>query len=302
MELLDFQMPPFARIQWVSKTIKEKYEPKFNLAKNVFKRLEIETVAHGIRSCTTGHVFPEKYDEFTQNLAKKGLIFLPIQKVGYYVGSSSYHPKVEPGKPWLYYGVITNNLEDGKVFVEASKNKDHIIIGKLLGYPDCCIKFFNDLFAKGYTDLQWHSSLNTNGHIKSNIQKERYNQVRLKNVPWEINTMLRSFNLHLIYHQTCSHDCQHSLKIARKWLKLAEDLKVEGLEELKMFLQMPMEWDSLKGIAYIRTPLFKAMVNSNPSIEQYVVQREGIYYPEDAPKAIKFPWNEYYKLNKKGAE
>lgn len=296
MELLQFRMHPFKRLQWASKEIKDKWEDKFKKACSIYPDLELLSVIHGLRHCTTGHISPEGLDSYQQNLARQGLYFLPIQKVGVYEGMSSYHPPVVEGKPYNYYGVIADTAKHAVEFVEATKNGDHIKLGELLGFPKCCSEFFEDVWRKqGFVDPTYHQALNTEGHIKNPTK----NAIRLKNVDWELNTFMSVFNLGVTFHKTCSHDCKHSLDRARKWLQLAEDLKMDGLEDLKLLMQMPMEWDSMKGIAYIRSPLFKASYNSNTTAERFIVQREGVYYPEEAPMGLEFPYNEYYKSKRK---
>jgi len=91
------------------------------------------------------------------------------------------------------------------------------------------------------------------------------------------------------------------LMIAREWVDLAKSINIEGVHDLEQILRMPMEWESGRGIAYIRTPLFKAAYNSNFSEEIFVVQREGDFYPEDGAKGIGFPFNEEVYIKFKNA-
>jgi hypothetical protein len=291
MELLDFMMPPFARIQWASKDIKEKYEPMFNLAKTVYGRLEKETVKHGLRHVTTEHVSPYDFDVRQQEFAKNGMVFLPLQKVGHYTGFSNYHPPVEEGKPWHYYGVLADSIEHAEQFAHATEIGDHTTIGKLLGFPECCIDMFNTKWKEGYVDPVWQQAEKTD---QKYVSKKEDKLIRLKDLPWEANTMLRTFNVGPIFHVKDSFDCPHTIQKAKDWVKLAKDLNMEGLKEMEMFLRMPVEWDALKGIAYIRTPLFKASINSVTCTERHRVQLEGTYFPSDSPKGLGFPWSEAF--------
>lgn len=292
MDILNFTMPPFLRIQWASKEIKEKYEPMFHKAKNVFQVLEQESVKHGLRSCTTSHVDPHDFDRRQQEYIKQGLVFLPIQKVGMYNGFSNYHPEIEEGKPWQYYGVVADSIEHAEQFAHASSVNDHTLLGKLLGYPTCCTKHLNDVWLKEkITDTTFQQALNTSKEFVK-VKEEKF--IRLKNLPWESNNILRPFLLGPIFHMKCSLDCSHTQEIALKWIELGKKLNVDGMKEMEMFLRMPAEWDALKGIAYVRTPLFKASFNSVTCTERHIVQVEGSYYPEDAPKGLSFPWNEFW--------
>lgn len=289
MKLLDHIMHPFVRIQWASKPIKDNWEKKFHKASQFFKIMETETVVHGLRSATTTHIAPQDLDEKVVEYNKKGLVFLPIQKVGLYNGRSNYHPEMVKGKPWAYYGVLADSISNAEEFAYSSDMVDHKHIGKLLGFPECCVDFFAEHFPKGFVDPTWQQASNVSSEF---IAKKEDNLIRLKNLPWELNSFMKPFGLMTGFQCTCSFDCEHSLQIAKDWIELGKEINAEGLEELEQILSMPMEWESGRGIAYVRTPLFKAAYNSNFSEEIYVVQREGDFYPEDGAKGIGFPFNE----------
>jgi hypothetical protein len=287
MELLDFTMPPFARIQWASKVIKDKYEPMFEKAKRVYGILEKESVKHGIRHVTTDSVTADNFDFVQKEYIKNGLIFLPLRKVGTYNGFSNYHPPVVNGQPWHYYGVVADSIEYAEQFAHAESINDHATMGKLLGYPECCIDMLNNVWAKGYVDPIFQQAQNSSNEIK---KTETDNLIVIKGHDWESNSLLRPFNIGTIFHIKDRIDCPHTLKIARDWIKLGQELNIDGLREMEMFQRMPMEWDALKGIAIIKTPLFKASINSVTCTEKHQVRLEGTFYPEDAPNGIHFPW------------
>jgi hypothetical protein len=289
MKLLNFSMPSFARIQWVSKEIKEKYEPLLSKAANVYSVLEKESVIHGMRHVTTDNIEPIYLKDAQNNLMKKGLFFVPIQKVGNFEGVNTYHPPVVEGKPWHYYGVVSDNIEYAKKFIEYDKSFNHRGLGELLGYPICCINMLYDVWGKGYTDPIWQQAELID---EKYIRIKESNLIRLKNIPWESNTLLRCIGVGPIFHLKCSHVCEHTYKKAIDLINLGKQLNVDGLKEMEMFLRMPMEWDSYRGIAYIKTPLFRIVCNSMSIVERYVVQIEGTYYPDDAPTRNEFPWSE----------
>lgn len=289
MELLDFDMPPFARIQWASRQIKDKYEPKMTMAGNLFHSLEQASVQYELRKVTTGHITHDLFDAYQKSLLKKGLFFLAIQKVGAYSGVANKHPEVVEGKPWNYYGVIARTTEDAEAFAHAGEIGDHLTQGALLGYPSCCTHAFSDRMSKRYYDPTWEqASALENEHIK----EKNNNIIKVKKTPWETNNILRPFSINLMFQQGCSLCCLESLQIARSWIELAQKNKLEGLREMELFLRLPYEWDNLRGIAYIKTPLFKISTNSTPYTKKKIVQVDGTYFPEDAPTNANFPWSE----------
>lgn len=289
MKVQPFQMPPFLRIQWVSKDAQEKYEPLLHKASNVFRTLEKETVIRGIRDVTTDSIDPLQYKEHLKKLADKGLYFIPMQKVANYKGFATYHPAPEPGKPWHYYGVICKDPKKGYDFIEATEKNDHKAIGRLLGYPECCLEAFEENFIKNqYSDSIWQQALATKD-AKVDLEN---NIIKIKSIPWESNNIFKAYSASVIFHTKCSLDCNHTEEIAKKWINLAEELKVDGLKEVEIFSRLPYEWDALKGIAVIRTPLFKIETNSVSCVYQHRVQVGGSYFPIESAKSNQFPWSE----------
>lgn len=289
MELYPFNMPPFLRIQWRSKAVKDKYEPMFEKAKNIYRTLEMETVVRGFRHVTTDHVAAHDFDWKQQKYIQQGLVFVPMQKVGLYNGFASSHPPVVEGRPWSYYGVVADTLEHAQQFMEATRANDHYTLGKLLGYPECCLKAFQEVWLdQGYKDTVWQQA---NVHPET-VREREGNRVRLHSVPWMSNNLLRAFGVGPIFHNKCSIHCHDTAVIAQRWIELAEELKLDGLAEMEMFLRMPMEWDAYKGIAFIKTPLFKASTNSVSCKERYQVQLEGTYFPPEGGRGLEFPWTE----------
>jgi len=302
MELLDFSMPPFARIVWASKLLKEAWEPRLNKAAKAYHDLEKLTVVHGLRSCHTEHIPQQHMVSQLQSLAKQGLTFAPIQAVGSYSGFSHYHPPVVDGKPWAWYGAVGNTPQSAWEFANASSATDesrhlpidHRKIGTLLGYPTCCQDFFSTVWKAGYMDPVWQEAENCR---PENVKKKSQYHIRLKStIPYETSVMLRYIGIRILPHIPCSHDCQHSAKMAKDWVQLGRDLKLEGIEDLLEILQFPIEWDCLKGTAYVSTPIFKVETNSVTCYPKHVIQKEGTIYPQNAPKGLKFPWNESWKF------
>lgn len=289
MEITDFKMPPFLRIQWVSKQVEEKYSPMLSKASNVFRFLEKESVVRGLRDVTTDSIDPISYKEHLKFLADKGLYFIPIKKVANYSGFASYHPEPQPGKPWHYYGVVCKDPKKGYEFIEATENGDHVKIGRLLGYPECCLDaFHNNFILNGYSDSIWQQGLKT-----SNAKIDLENRViKIKDIAWESNNILKAYSANIIFHTKCSLDCKHTEKIAKEWISIAEDMNIDGLKEMELFSRLPFEWDALKGIAVIRTPLFKIETNSVSCLQRYRVQVGGSYFPDDSGKSNEFPWSE----------
>lgn len=288
MRLLSFQLPPSARIQFVSQKALDVWEPKINKASSCFSGLELLTVQHGIRACTTAHISNADLPYAIQRYAEKGLIYVPIRAVGVYSGFAHTHPPVLEGQPWNWFGVVAKKPEDAHAWRTAHEKGDHETMGTLLGYPKCCRDFFNNVWGAGYIDPIWQQAENCDSNLKKN---QRSQFIRLNNnTPWESSSMLRYIGTRITPHIPCSHDCKSTLDFARQWIELGEKLQVDGLEELKEILQLPIEWNASHGIAYITTPVFKIETNSVPCDSPYIVQREGTFFPKESAKGLTFPF------------
>lgn len=297
MKLLNFQMPPFARIQYVTQEIKEMWEPRVAKAMKAYYDLEILTVQAGIRACTTRHIPPQNLEAEMAKFARMGLYWLPITRVGAYSGFAHTHPPVIEGRPWTFYGVVSNSLESALAFVDASNNLNHDTLGKLLGYPDCCREFFDKVWGAGYVDPIWQQAMNAHGttaRVESSIEDDKpdsYKVIHLTNdVSHMAVSMLRYIGVRAVPHIPCSMDCEHTKEIARQWIGLGFEKDVEGIDDLVKLLTLPTEWDCLKGVAVVSTPLFKISTNSVTCFPRHLVRKEGTWYPEEAPSGLKFPW------------
>jgi hypothetical protein len=296
VKLLEFEMPPFARVVWASKEVEEEWAPKVQLAARAYARLEFESVIHGLRACTTAHAVPENLVSFTQFYAKKGLMYHPLKHVGSYSGFAHTHQPVLPGRPSSWFGVVARKPEDAYAFAHASaltedtKDSpiDHDTIGALLGYPECCRKFFTEVWGAGYVDPVWQQAENCEGPY---IAKREEHLIQMDaSTPWETSPLLRYMGIRIVPQIPCSHDCKHSMAIAKDWIDLGRELKIEGMDEIEQFLRMPVEWDCLKGIAYVSTPIFKLETNSMTCYPRHVVQKEGTFRPKGGAKGLKFPF------------
>lgn len=299
MKLLNLKLPTTYQLQWVSKEAKEKWEEKFKLASKVYNILELETVVHDVRKCMIAHnVNPNKLEEYTNWLAKKGLIFVPLQKEKLNNGGGFSHAisPYKDGKEFVYRGVISKSLEYINEFVEAHHKRDDIKIGELLGFPKCCCEEFDKNWKSGYIDPIWQAAENTKQeNIEFKANNDKLYIIKIKNSNLEASPLLRYAGIRIISHLPCSFDCKETEKVTQQWIEVGKKLKIKGLEEAIEFLNMPVEWDCLKGVAEIRTPLFKIVANSVPCYPQYIVQIEGKFYPKEAPNGLRFPWKNNIK-------
>jgi hypothetical protein len=297
MKLLDFRMPPVARVTYAGDSIKQKWEEKVKNARELYRVLEYESVKHGLRKATTYHVSgSDDFAAVSLKFAREGIILQPIRRVGSYSGFSHYHPPYREGKPYTYFCSLARTREDALSFAENSLISNHDELGKLLGYPECCIQAFNERWANGYIDPIWQQAESTSLQY---VKRSNENLIKFKpDLPWQTSNDMRYIGVKIIPHIPCSCDCEESIRVGKEWEQLAIDLGYESeMDDLRELLSLPREWNALKGIGYITTPVFKIETNTVTCYPNYVVQREGSFFPEEAPNGLKFPFTEKWKYH-----
>lgn len=296
-------IPPFARTAWASPAAKDEWAPKVTVAASCYHRLERETVRESLRACTTAHLDPERMHEEQRALGREGLVALPLRRVGTFSGFAHAHVPVTPGQRWNYYSVIARRAEDAEAFAAASDTGDHVALARLLGYPVCCSKFFNEVWAHGYVDPIWQAAANTRATIVvdgrdecevcrelvpvEHIYRGRCSRCSpeaaahmdgnhsievVHSLAWDA---LRYIGVRISPHLPCAFDCTESLRLADSWFALADRLSIPGRNELRELLALPCEWSCLKGIAWITTPAFRVVTNSVPCWPTYTVRKQA---------------------------
>ena len=190
-----------------------------------------------------------KLDKLFEKFRKDGLIFVPIHKVK---KSKSFSFKIETakeGEPFYWMGYLVKNEKDAAILKKANKKHDHKIIGRMLGYPECCIKYFIKNFPVNYDPI-W---TNLEGDVKGYPEN---------------NGMLRYFGPKIIPHYSCSPTCEASKKIGKTWFRIMEEIDKNLAKEMYNLLAGPMTWDSYHGVIQVETPYFIGVVDSFPFAEK----------------------------------
>ena len=254
------EINPFTKTLWWSKEEKELWEPRISRIRKAYNTTEFLTVAKGLRRVYVYHVNSEKFEESYQFLRENNLMFYPTNKSGVYSGFSHKHMPVKRGEPFTLYGgvVKANDKEAGDLFTKYSVGgaTDHGGIGSLLGYPDCCVNFFNAVWNKKSIDPIYEAAELTDGMKKEN------GVITVKTHPY-CNNMLRYFGMRITPHLTCSLQCKKTVKWGKKWIEIMKEVDAEAAEWVEDLLSQPLTWDCYKGISIIETDLFRGVTNSD---------------------------------------
>lgn len=114
----------------------------------------------------------------------------------------------------LYLVYISKDEHDAHMACLCELREQHTLLGELLGYPVCCIKYFLTHFSAKSTDLSLPSKY------------------------WQLNVLQRKNDYSLIFHFPCSGECLVSLGQAKTDFELLEKKERSFAEELQKHLQI----------------------------------------------------------------
>lgn len=231
----------FTRI--IPKQGNEHWPSKLGLMGDLFRQAEYQMVKNGFRKAAIINLNPDNLQQFLDEVNKDSLLFTPLKKIAASASYSSIVKLPEPNQPFVWSGCITKTLEDAQKFKEADQKNDHKLIGKMLGYPDCCINYFIQTFPIDPVPI-W---IGLEGKVSG--------------FP-ECNGMLRYFGPKITAHLSCSPTCQKTKEIGKLWLKTMTEIDKNLTNELYDLLSGPMIWDSYHGVVQIETPSFVGLNNA----------------------------------------
>jgi hypothetical protein len=275
---LDFVLPDFVRIAWVSEEARIARENKLRRISRAWEELEWRSVAEGMRRCALCHIHLKDYLKIRSLVRTFGLDVEPLR-------IEDVLTLGEPESKAIIRAAISRK-RDLKLFKEAWIDGDPDDQGSLLGYPACCRAHFTRCFSEqGVTDPTWSIAYNTMDMPATG------NTLSIDARP-ELNILLRYINVRAIPHLPCRFDCRPSLDFARQFLNLAHRIgyadEAEGLCEV---LAWPAEHSSLHGIAEIRTPVMKIVTQTDATRHKYVIRWIGCAHPLDGARGLSFPYN-----------
>lgn len=285
MELLsNFELDGFMRMVWLNKRAKENWSSVISSANTLVHAMEVESVVRNQRPCAWVTVSEEAYPQDKETWESKNLKSLVLRKVGQFQGFANKFIPPRPNEPGMFCCIVSKSMDKLAAFKDAVSRADDFSQGILLGYSECCARFFVDIWLKGYHDPIWQEALN------SQIINQTSRCVRIKPHPLS-NSMLRFVGVRAGFHIPCSFNCQETIRISEERFALAREFDSGLVEKMEKLLRMPTSWDCYHGIAVVRTPIFYLIVPSCASVDRYVVEVEGDYIPPEAEKGLVYPNN-----------
>lgn len=276
MNRLNFILPDFTRIIWVSSHAKEVWQPRLSRISKSFSQIEFESVLQSKRSAYLYSIDGQRFIETQIEIDSQfdNLSLIPLDKITKTNSYSNTQQRVDDQTEDYNVRCVLIETKYKKQFAEAWKTGNNSIIGKLLGYPQCCIDFFENYWVKEkFLDTTYPMSIN--GTIG----------------PKECNILWRWTGVRAVSHLPCSFDCTHTYNQAVDNIKFGRQLGFDQeMDWLEQILDWPVQWSALHGIAEIKTPILKISSRTDATADLVIVDRQGFSYPDEGASGTIFPY------------
>ena len=285
MKRLNFTLHAFTRLSWVSDRARAVWEPRMNQITKAWTEVEWLAVAFGIYPCHMVTVSLEDFVDRAGEWAKRGLSALPlgIEDLSE-IPNAGVAVNLDQGKRFLFR-VILGVPTDVSTFKCAWDADDNSTIGRLLGYPTCCLDFFRRVYGEqGLMDGTWQMAETTAAPLKE------VHSIEIT-APPEVNPVWHFMGIRTISHSPCRFDCKESTLLGKKLVAVGrENGYAREMDWLLEILSWPLEWSALHGIAEIKTPLLKVCTRTDATAHKYTVQIQGNAYPPEGAEGLNFPY------------
>lgn len=295
MNRLATVLPEWTRVIWTTPAARAKWEEIIQNISRSWTRIERWAVVDGARESCLTFTEPQHLPEIARWATGHGLLVLPIAQVGLSDQYSATPVPIAPGRPWQYRIVICRpELRDAWFHAWEGGTKNEVI-GQLLGFPDCCRRFFERVWVdEKYLDTTWPMAVN-GGYALGTETEALFEAVGLHQVKVggfdACNILWRWMGVRAVTHLPCSFNCPETVKVANMFRQVANDREFgKWMDLADEILSWPIEWSALHGIAEIKTPILKVSSRTDLTAEKYVVQREGSSYPLEGASGISFPY------------
>lgn len=279
------EIEPFYKIAWVSQSARTEWEQVIRDASMMIQNLEVVSVERGQRPCSWQTIREDQFSEYSIRWAEKGIVSIPVKRVGNFKGFAHKHLPVKPGEIALLCVILVRDLKDALKYMDAFKRNDNVVQGELLGFPKCCSEFFEKNWKGGFFDPMWQTAENTLNLIGEATV------LRMSAHPFS-NPLLRYGGIRIGFHIPCSFSCEKTISSGQERYDLGCEFNRPLMEKIKFLLSMPMSWNCYHGVAEIRTPIFYMVSSSVPAVEKCVVEIEGSEMPAESVAGGVFPFSE----------
>jgi hypothetical protein len=224
--------------QWSSIEAREQWAPVLARAKAAWTELESLSVSAQVRPSSLVYLSPSEVVTATRDAGRAGLEVTPLAfDASTGIRAAIHHPGLRPA--WLL----------------AWEASDDETIGKLLGFPPCCVAHF----ARTWVEERRTDTVLTQRTVDG---------------PAEANVLLRQLGVRLVPHLPCSADCEPSVDLGRAIARAGEEVGVD-VAALRAVLGLAVEYSALHGVAAVSTEPFRFTAGTDYTEAEVVVRRAG---------------------------
>ncbi len=273
------------RVSWVSAAARAAWEDRLTGIAATVADLSWQSVAHGLRRCSIESV---AIADMAAALARWQEYGLTAQSIGIeFFAEQPYFCRRGGGADEVarVRFVVGRAVEDVAACKSALACNDHRTVGDLLGYPSCCAQAYaHAAGSQSDADPIWRMAIAT---VPADLGRQDVEP----NGPCQANVICRPLGIHAVPHLPCSFACGATAELGRRFIVLGRRLgRAAEMDWLVDFLDMPMDWSSLHGIAQVRMPLLKMVAPTAPLAILYRVRRSGSNYPDEGGVGLSFPF------------
>jgi len=236
--------PEHSTHEWLDVEDGHKWQEVISDIKKRWREVEWRSVAVGIRPCALMTISASDLPSYSQAVADEGLTLIPLERLAVNDGYASRLIRAPQSERGPLFCVVTKTCRSSE-FLSYWAEQSHREIGRLLGYPLCCIEFFDRTWPV-FTDPTWAMA-----HNSPDCEFSRDGLACTGRGAWQANTMLRWIGVRAVPHLPCSFDCQRTVAFANQLSDVLEPTTTKLL--LEEMLSWPIEWTSFAGMAEIRT-------------------------------------------------
>lgn len=283
-ETMDFALPDFLRWVWVHDAARLNWQPRIDKIARAWREIEWLSVVEHVRQCVLCTIPAERWNDLQRRSAKAGLSIEPLmvkRNASAVPGRSAI--AAEPSA--LSMRAVIGARRDAQRFARAWSNGDIAGVGSLLGYPECCCRFFVEtMLHRDRQELLWAVA----SHSSKADADSHFLEIDGQG---EANIFWRYLGVKAVPHIPCRFDCAGSLQLARLLADVGRRSGfAEEVEWTSQILRWPLEWSMLHGIAEMKTPILKVCTNAVASSSKYTIRWRGDLYPEDGAQGVTFPF------------
>jgi hypothetical protein len=227
--------------QWLSGSARREWEPVLRAAQQAWAEIELASLSAGVRRSALIFLDVADLPAASATYARAGYETTVLQ-----VGGSKLRAAVHER------GLATD-------WHSAWEGPDNEAVGRLLGFPECCIDFF---------DTAW---------VQTGARDVTFRMAEVDG-PWEANTMLRHLGVRLVPHLPCSASCGATVDLARAMHTAGRAHKAD-VAALEAVLRLPVSHDASSEVAIVETPYFRVSVGADPWPARRVATRAGQLEP-----------------------